>query len=60
MAAIFRKEKKKKKQLPLPKEGSSSNRIFYYLGNSVIITAQPFFLRGCYTVPKAFVSLLRH
>lgn len=54
-------------QLPLPKEGSSSNRIFFlsdyffdYLGNSVIITAQLFFLRGCYTVPKAFVSLLRH
>lgn len=53
-------------QLPLLKEESSSNRIFVsdyfldYLGISVIITTQLFFLRGCYTVPKAFVSLLRH
>lgn len=51
MAAAFRKQKM---QLPLPKEGSSSNRIFFYqtifldyLGNSVIIIAQLFFLRGC-------------
>lgn len=50
MAAVFRKQKM---QLPLPKEKSSSNRIFLsgyfldYLGNSVIIAAQLFSLRGC-------------
>lgn len=65
VAAVFRKEKKKCNYL-YQRKGAAligfflSDYFFDYLGNSVIITAQLFFLRGYYTVPKAFVSLLRH